>query len=305
MTDKTNEYVEKIITCIDDEYEFSREHIETQVEQYIEYDVGFKSLKGNLLREIAGKNDVSVNALQGNADSTGSAGLVDVNEIEEPNNFVSVEVQMVEEWDSDVDSIAQTGLVGDDTGKVKFTSWAKSESPLLVEGESYKLENVATDEYNGWVNIQLNSATEVTMLDEDVTVSESKSETESFSGIVVDVKDDCGLIERCSVEGCSHILEGGECPEHGDVDGEFDLRIKAVVDDGNTVRTVLINRELAEKLTGTTLSEAQEMAQAELDRTVVREEFKSDIMLKYIDVDYYEYKGSTIAEEVQFSNQGE
>ena len=307
MSEKINKQIEDIEDSIDDGYEYDREDIVSKIEQYIEYDVGFDNLKENILRDVAGQNGVSINELQGESDSTGSAGLVDVGDIEEADQFVTLEVKVTDEWDNENDSISQTGLVADNTSKIKFTSWAKSEVPLLNEGDSYRLENVVTDEYNGWMNIKLNSATEVTLLDEDesVDVSEPSGENESLSGLVVDITDDCGLIERCSEDNCSRLLDGGECSEHGDVDGEFDLRIKAVVDNGKDVKTVLINRDLAEELTGTTLSEAQEMAQAELDRTVVRNEFKTEIMLKYVDVDYYEYKGSTIADDVQFSNKGE
>ena len=77
------------------------------------------------------------------------------------------------------------------------------------------------------------------------------------------------------------MLQNGRCSEHGEVEGEFDLRIKAVVDDGATVQEVIFDKETTEQLTGTTLEDAKDMAMDALDTTVVAEEMREAVLGRY------------------------
>ena len=72
---------------------------------------------------------------------------------------------------------------------------------------------------------------------------------------------------------CTRVVTGGECSEHGAVDGEFDLRIKAVIDDGHTAQECLFTRGITEEVTGIDLEEAKELAADALDFTVVSDRF--------------------------------
>ena len=71
------------------------------------------------------------------------------------------------------------------------------------------------------------------------------------------------------------------CNEHGEVDGEFDLRIKGVLDDGEDVHEVLFDREGTEDLTGIALEEAKDMAMDALDTSVVADEMRADVLGRY------------------------
>jgi len=57
----------------------------------------------------------------------------------------------------------------------------------------------------------------------------------------VDVQSGSGLIKRCPE--CNRALVKGACGEHGKVEGVYDLRIKAVLDDGEKVQDILMNRK--------------------------------------------------------------
>ncbi|EMA54869.1 replication factor A, partial [Halococcus thailandensis JCM 13552] len=69
--------------------------------------------------------------------------------------------------------------------------------------------------------------------------------------------------------------------EHGEVDGEFDLRIKGVLDNGSEVHEVIFNREMTEEFADITLAEAKERAMDALDTTVVADDITEDVLGKY------------------------
>lgn len=64
------------------------------------------------------------------------------------------------------------------------------------------------------------------------------------------------------------VLQDGRCSEYGEREGEFDLRIEGVLDDGDTVQKVLFNREATEELTGIILADAKERVMDALDTSV-------------------------------------
>ncbi|MFC6756724.1 MULTISPECIES: replication factor A [Haloarcula] len=203
---------------------------------------------------------------------------VDLADVDAPEEWVDVRATVVELWDPRADAVAQVGLLGDETGTIKFTKWSKSDLPELEEGKSYSLRNVVTDEYQGRFSVKLNRTTTIEELDEEIEVGDDSVEVE---GALVDIQSGSGLIKRCPEEECTRVLQNGRCSEHGEVEGEFDLRIKGVLDDGQEVTEVIFDEEATEKLTGITLEEAKEMAMDALDTTVVADEMRADILGRY------------------------
>jgi len=208
-----------------------------------------------------------------------AAQPVKVVEINEPGQWVDLTVKVAQLWEANSDAISQSGLVGDDTGTIKFVKWAKADLPELEEGKSYLLKNLVTDEFQGRFSVKLNRTSQIVPLDEDVEIGSVAAE---FSGALVDVQKGSGLIKRCPV--CKRSLAKGVCSEHGKVEGAYDLRIKAVLDDGRRVQDVLINRETTERLVNLTLEEAKQMAMEALDHEVVRSMIESKLMGRYFSV---------------------
>jgi len=68
------------------------------------------------------------------------------------------------------------------------------------------------------------------------------------------------------------------------VEGTYDLRIKAVIDDGRLVQDVLINRETTERLVGLELDEARQMAMEALDHEVVRSLIEGRLVGRYFSI---------------------
>jgi replication factor A1 len=208
-----------------------------------------------------------------------AAQPVKVVEINEPGRWVDLTIKVAQLWEANSDAISQSGLVGDDTGTIKFVKWAKADLPELEEGKSYLLKNLVTDEFQGRFSVKLNRTSQIVHLDEDVEIGSVAAE---FSGALVDVQKGSGLIKRCPV--CKRSLAKGVCSEHGKVEGAYDLRIKAVLDDGRRVQDVLINRETTERLVNLTLEEAKQMAMEALDHEVVHSMIESKLMGRYFSV---------------------
>ena len=208
----------------------------------------------------------------------GSATRAQVADIDEDEQWVDLRVTLVDLWEPRSDSIAQVGLLGDESGTIKFVAFETSDLPALSEGQSYALSNVVTDEYEGRYSVKLNRTTQITELDESIEVGD---DADTVEGALVDIQSGSGLIKRCPEEDCTRVLQNGRCSEHGQVDGEFDLRIKGVLDDGETVTEVIFDREATERLTGMTLEEAKDLAMDALDTTVVAEEMADDVLGRY------------------------
>ncbi len=197
-------------------------------------------------------------------------------EISEPGLWVDLKVKVAQLWEPNSDSISQSGLIGDETGSIKFVKWAKADLPNLEEGKSYLLRNMVTDEFQGRFSVKLNRTSQIEPLDVDIEIGSQAAE---FSGALVDVQKGSGLIKRCPM--CKRSLAKGVCTEHGKVDGTYDLRIKAVLDDGRRVQDVLINRETTERLVGLTMEDARMMAMEALDHEVVRALIESKLVGRY------------------------
>ncbi len=170
-----------------------------------------------------------------------------------------VRVKVVQEWDASHDRMLQSGLLGDETGTVKFVIWKEPGREKLVVGGVYNIFYAQVDEFNGRLSLNLNGAT---ILQEDADIAVSGGEG-SFSGAIVHIAPGSGIIKRCPVEGCNRALSRQNyCPVH-EIQPNFvyDLRIKGWLDDGEKTHSILLQRDAVEALTGMTLAAAQEVAE--------------------------------------------
>ncbi|TFH47350.1 MAG: replication protein A [ANME-2 cluster archaeon] len=202
-----------------------------------------------------------------------------ISEINTDGKRISIRAKVIQLWDSNHESIGQVGQVGDETGTSKFTKWARSNLPNLEEGKSYLLKNVVTDSYQGRYQINLDHGSQIYEIEEDIEIGTEEIE---FIGAMVDIQAGSGLIKRCTQ--CKRALVKGVCWEHSKVEGTYDLRIKAVLDNGHNVQDTLLNREVSEKLTNITLEEAVHMATEALEQSVVVDKMKEQLVGKYYSV---------------------
>ncbi|MDO9516999.1 MAG: hypothetical protein Q7J10_03010 [Methanosarcinaceae archaeon] len=249
--------------------------VSTKLEQLVtEYHVPQKEAVFTVSKMLAKDHGIELKA-QATTD-------VNVKEVLEmpSGQWVSVPVKVSRLFENTHASVKQTGVVGDETGTVSFIIGSRANVPTLEEGKCYFFENVVTGIFNERPQLSVNKASKITPLDTDMEIHDY---TTIIEGAIVDIQNGSGLIKRCPQ--CKRMLSKGACNQHGRVDGVYDLRIKAVLDDGKVTNTLLLNREITEQLTGISLDDAIVLAADALDAGVISDRIKQMIIGRYYKVE--------------------
>ncbi|HYN44704.1 MAG TPA: hypothetical protein VER35_01765 [Candidatus Limnocylindrales bacterium] len=213
-------------------------------------------------------------------------------ELIEDNKWFNARVSVL--WDPRHEKILQTGVLGDETGTIVFTTWKSTGCSVLEEGKCYTFKNVVTSEWQGRMSIKINKNSEILPYQGDITVAKKLV---TVVGALVDLQQGSGLIKRCPE--CNRSLSKGSCAEHGRVEGIHDLRIKGVIDDGITSQDVILNRKLTEELTGITLAKAKEIAMVSLDAGTVADEMGCKVIGHYFEVTGVQIDKNLIVETIK------
>ena len=261
----------------------SPEQVDQKLQSLLTYQVPMAEAERVVVRSYLEDAELNRDDLPGSvADLAGFApqpghsfDRVMIETIDEDSMWCDLLVEVVELWEPRSESIAQVGLIGDESGVIKFVKWASAELPELEEGQTYTFQNVVSDEYEGRYSVGLNSATSVDPSDESIDASDGTVEA---SGTIVDIQDGSGLIKRCPHEDCTRVLQNGRCAEHGQVDGEFDLRIKAILDDGSQAVNVIFDAEATTAVTGLSMEEAKQLAMDALSTDVVEAQIRERVL---------------------------
>ena len=220
----------------------------------------------------------------------GKAPQTSIDLIKADNEWLSLKAKVVQTWDNQSDKIAMTGLIGDETGVVKFTIFTRNENIIpkdFAEGASYLFENMVSSVWQGQFSVKANKTSTITPC-EDVEVSRR---TQTVTGVIVAISSGSGLIKRCPE--CKRALSKGQCGEHGRVDGIYDLRIKAVFSPFGTNDQIdlVIGTVPTETLTGMSIAQARDIATEALDAAVIDDQFRRDLVGRY-----YEVTGSMLSD---------
>jgi len=205
---------------------------------------------------------------------------------------VAVEVRVLESESKIIDgregeTEILSGELGDGTARLPFTDWDPHDG--IAAGESVRIENAFVDEFRGLPSINISEFSTVERLSEPVEVAASAPRYSirdaietgglydvDLVGSLVAVRDGSGLIERCPQ--CGRVTQNGQCRSHGEVDGEDDLRVKAILDDGTGTVTVVLDEEQTAAVYGGGLDAAREHARDAMDREVVAEEIEGKLV---------------------------
>jgi replication factor A1 len=205
---------------------------------------------------------------------------------------VTVEVQVLECEQKVIDgrdgeTTILSGVLGDESGRLPFTDWDPHAE--IEEGASVRLEETYIREFRGAPSVNVSEFSAVTALDRTVEVAEDaprlsiREAVESgglfdveLAGNVIEVRDGSGLIERCPE--CGRVVQNGQCRSHGAVEGEDDLRTKAILDDGTDTVTAVLDDELTARVYGGDLDDAREHARDAMDKEVVADRISDRIV---------------------------
>ncbi|MDL0126389.1 replication factor A [Halobacterium salinarum] len=93
---------------------------------------------------------------------TAPGTVIPIGKLEDVNRKeVSIEGTVTRLWKPSSAAISQVGLIEDESGKTKFTSWVASEQPWIEEGEHVRIHGAAKNWYNGRVSVALTGWTTV------------------------------------------------------------------------------------------------------------------------------------------------
>ena len=184
-----------------------------------------------------------------------------------------------------------SGVVADETGKVQFTAWSDFK---LKQGEVVRISKGTVKSWRGIPQLNFDERAELTRIKEKFpSIEELQKSGRSMvsdiagrggasdaviEGIVTEVRDGSGLVLRCPE--CRRALQKGTCKVHGRVEGYPDLRIKATLDDGSGTVSLVIGRELTEKLMEVTLDESMAKAKEAMNFDVVKDALDERLTLK-------------------------
>ncbi|WP_435076681.1 Single-stranded DNA binding protein [Halococcus sp. AFM35] len=196
-----------------------------------------------------------------------------------------VEAKVIDGRDGETEILS--GVFADDTGRLPFTDWDPHDE--IADGNSIRIVNAYVREFRGVPSVNVAEFSSVEPLDRDVESSENAPRMSireavdsegmfdvEITGNLLAVRDGSGLIQRCP--DCGRVIQRGECRAHGDVDGEDDLRVKAIIDDGTASLTAVLDADLTSEIYGGDVEDAREAARDAMDQEVVAESIREAIV---------------------------
>jgi len=159
-----------------------------------------------------------------------------------------------------------SGDVADPTGKCRCSIWFEppfdfESTPVVV-----RFKGVRVRAWQGIPDITVDNESQIEVLaaapwGDDVDLANNVVDVElkdlssgasrvgiSTTGNVISIREDSGIIKRCPE--CRRVLRDGECATHGAQEGETDVRLRMVLDDGKSTISLIINKSASESLIG-------------------------------------------------------
>ncbi|UPW00517.1 Single-stranded DNA binding protein [Halorussus gelatinilyticus] len=219
-------------------------------------------------------------------------GDADLADLEPGDRGINLDVQVVEVETKTIDgrdgeTEIKSGVLADESARLPFTDWEAR--PEVAEGATMRLEDVYVREFRGVPSVNLSEFTAVAPLDRELAISDTGTRMTvrdavetggaydvEVVGSIVAVRDGSGLIERCPE--CGRVIQNGQCRSHGDVDGQDDLRVKAIVDDGTGTVTAVLDAERTEEVYGGDVEDAKAQARDAMDKEVVADSIRERVV---------------------------
>ncbi|MAE39217.1 MAG: hypothetical protein CL969_06325 [Euryarchaeota archaeon] len=192
---------------------------------------------------------------------------LNISNLKDGSRDVTIVVQIIE-WNErnftnsdDEEKTLWGGEVVDPTGRCRMTAWQE----LPIDSSSLPvfatLSGVRVRAWQGTPDITVDQADQVELLKTAPwdTIDSSNHWVQhkltplvtggsingvETAGCIVSVRSDCGIVHRCPE--CRRVLRDHACSTHGMVEGNRDLRLRMVIDDGSNSASLLFNRESSE-----------------------------------------------------------
>jgi ssDNA-binding replication factor A large subunit len=185
--------------------------------------------------------------------------------------------------------VLHSGRFEDGTGAIPFTAWIDFR---LKSGDTVGVSGGYVRVFRGRLEIALDERSHVEGIParrvaptpvSDVapqrlgTLEAQRGAPDGLTeGLVVGLGSPSGIVLRCP--SCVRTLQEGVCRIHGAVPGTPDLRVRLLLDDGTSVATVNVPRDLAEKLTGQGLPQWLERRQGNPDGSATERDLRDRLI---------------------------
>jgi replication factor A1 len=225
---------------------------------------------------------------------TDAVEIKDIGDIKPPLTMVSeakpgvvnIKGKVVRLFQATKDTISQVGLIGDNSGTIRFTTWKSEKLPVVDIDKSYVMEYAFCSEFGGTPSIVPTSIKEIK------EAFDVKDSSRTFRGNIVQIRAGSGLVRRCPIEGCGRVMtRQNYCAVHEiQKDFVYDMRIKGVLDDGNSAKNIHVPLAVVESVTGIKLADAIKIAETSpLGMDEVLDRISEKIFGRYFDVAGTEY----------------
>lgn len=213
--------------------------------------------------------------------------------------IINIKGQVTKLFDTKSDKVAQSGVIGDETGSTNFVIWASTKpKKKLVEGKVYISLFAACSKFNDRVSLALNAGETTDSKDKIV----AKSSNIALIGNIVTISEGSGVIRRCPVEGCGRTLtRQNYCITHEiQKDFKYDMRIKGVIDDGIDAKYIHISLKLTEQLLGMSLEDAIKKSEnTPLGAETILLELREKLVGRYFRIEGNDMDGRIIVSDIK------
>jgi replication factor A1 len=145
-----------------------RNKIETKLKRLIEeFGVHISEAERTVLNELA--REYSIDTLSSRAAEQKEIGLLI------PGEWVTIEGKVVALLTPPTPAMAQTGIIADPTGAIRYVVWSKANAPQLEEGKWYHIESAVVDEFRGAPKLNIHSGTTITPVELDTPIMPTMS----------------------------------------------------------------------------------------------------------------------------------
>ena len=175
-----------------------------------------------------------------------------------------------------------SGIMADETGKVSYTCWGKGK---FKRGDVVNVNNGYLRRWRGMPQFNFDhtavekSKEKMPSEEElarpvDVRIEELAKiggmVDAGVAGVILDVRQGSGLVFRCPE--CNRVLQKNLCRVHGEVEGAPDLRIKAVLDDSTGAVSIIMGKDITERILNKSLNDCLKEAKKAMDHEVIKDE---------------------------------
>jgi len=178
------------------------------------------------------------------------------------------------------------GTLLDSSGRIGFTCWGAID---LVDGACYRIVGGTVRAYQGSIKLNFDPGAIVKPMPDDSMppLTELMRPAQfrvhllqdgllpgpvTIRGVVVDIRPGSGLVRKCCE--CGRRVTKGQCTVHGRVEGEDDLRLRAVLDDGTGTIMARSGRSIVEGILDRDMASLLMEARSNLSSDFVVEELK-------------------------------